>query len=602
LSGARQRDEEPLTQLDVNIDTQHLDSLEGELSTDPGTTDPGTTSPGTDGTDPGVGADAEPQTMEPPRVLGVPRLRAATIVGVAPPSSGGKGPPTTNPAPTPGAATTPKKATEDQDEQTTLVGKLLAEAHAEVAKRLKERQQEKEPDLYADETATTVGDAEKLIAAANAAAFGSENSKAIEENDEPTESRSVKDALVEDVTSKRDAINIDSALARAAELRAEAERKKRNAAKKRTIHGLGTGPLTLPANPSIVEPLQEEISTGETTLDGSALAQQRLRESDKLVVATPVSPADGEKETLSVGLGQPAPMRSIGTEPETMPVQVPPTTPRGLGPGGHHATLLAGTAPPAMHANGPYTQPLPYAPTMRADENGAANIDPALRATANAAPGNGMNPYSHAPNGPHALPGTPPGGVPQYHSTPMPVPAPFTGSHPHAGPAAFARTAVVTGTGPALPDVPEKKGRGGLIAFLLLLFVVGGLGFWKRAMVQDSWNRYRHPPPAVTPSAVTSTTPPVATDSAAPTGSTAPSGATTASAAPGSPSASPSASASASAGPHGSASAAPSGSASSKPPKKGVPQWKPPPPPPPKPKPAAAPKPTAKPLDESRGF
>jgi hypothetical protein len=267
----RQPDDEPLTQLDVEIDRKQLDSLlEGEAVTSPGDGPPPTEA---------QGADDEPQTMEPPRVMGVPRLRAHTMLGVAPPSSGAAtGPPTTQPEISSipkivfegdegleqtetKAADIPRIHVEGDDEQTTMVGKLLAEAHAQVAKRLKET----DADLYADETATTVGDAEKLIAtanaAANAAALAKGASAAGDEVDEPTESRPGNDALMDDTTARRDAIDVDSALARAAELRAEAERKKRQA-KKRTIHGLGDGPLTLPVRPKA----EDDIPTFETKL------------------------------------------------------------------------------------------------------------------------------------------------------------------------------------------------------------------------------------------------------------------------------------------------------------------------------------------------
>jgi hypothetical protein len=603
----RQEDDEPLTQLDVDIDKKELDSLiEREA----------TTSPGGIGAEGEARADDEPQTMEPPRVMGVPRLRAHTMLGVAPPSSGATAPPTTQPdlssipkivfdgddaqdITETKPADIPKIQGEGDDEQTTMVGKLLAEAHAQVAKRLKE----KEPDLYADETATTVGDAEKLIAAAKLAdrAAGGAKARSIEgdEVDEPTESRSAHDALMEDTTSRRDAINIDDALARAAELRAEAERKKRQA-KKRTIHGLGDGPLKLPAKRR-----EDEIPTFENKLPETGERPASTRQSDRLLVSLPSAidrePADGEMETLSAGVPHPAPMRSIGTEPETMPVQVPssprerlaalsdpssmlvgPATPQGVpfatAPGGPSFDQTMNLPPNAL----PYTQPMPYAPTVRMDE-GAARLDPALRQTQNSP----MHLQAAPLTGP--LPMTPSGGVPHFHSTPMPVQAPQYSMQPHSGPAAFARTAVATGSGPAVvEEKKKKKGGGGIIFFLLLLVGLGGIGYWQRAVLKATWDQYRRPAPvpsaasaaptasasiAVTASAAPSVPPPVATESAAPH-------------------------ASSSAAPHGSASAAPSSSASTKPPVKKTTPWKPPP----RSKTGTVPKPVPKPVDDNRGF
>lgn len=559
----REQDDEPLTQLDVDIDTRNLDSLvEGDA------TSPGTAPPRTDQD----GADGEPQTLQPPRVMGVPRLRAHTIMGVAPPSSGASGPPTTEPQ----ESAIPKIVVEGDDEQTTMVGKLLASAQAQAAQRLKG--EPKEQDLYSDETATTVGDAEKLIATASAASLTKHAAVEGDEPDEPTESRSVKDALMEDVTSKRDAINIDSALAKAAELRAEAEARKKRAMKKRTIHGLGDGPLTFPERPKG----DDEIPTFENKLPDTG---ERPAGS---------VPADSEMETLSGGAPQPAPMRSINTEPETIQVPVP-STPRGrlatepppaqqqqLAPQQqqqppHEAFQQTLNVPPG---GSPYTQPMPYAPAARTDDGNG--IDP-LRATMQAVPG-ATGPGRHPPSGAH-LAMSPQGGVPHFHSPQMPVHAPGQYSmQPHSGPAAFARTAAATHS-EAL-DAPPKKSRAGLVFFLFLLIGLGGVAFWQRATLRALWIAYRHPFPPAQASAAPSaspppsiatappTPPPVATESPAPHGSS-------------------------SAAPHASASA--SASASPKTQAKKPPPWKPPPP---KSRPTnVGPKPAPpKPVDDSRGF
>lgn len=622
----RHPDDEPLTQLDVDIDKSQLDSLfEGEATTSPG--EPPTLA---------KGPDDEPLTMEPPRVLGVPRLRARahTMLGVAPPSSDAAAPPTTEPEVTgipkiafdgdeaqelteTKPADIPRIHVEGDDEQTTMVGKLLAEAHAQVAKRLKD----KEADLYSDETATTVGDAEKILAAANEAALAKGGSAVDgDELDEPTASRSVRDALMEDATSKRDAINIDDALARAAELRAEAERKKRQA-KKRTIHGLGDGPLTLPAKTKAAPP-QDDIPTFENALPETGERPASTRSSGRLLVAT-AEPADGELETLSGAVPHPAPMRSIGTEPETMPVQVPSTPRERLATApADPSSLLGGPPTPEQAPFGapsfastlnlspgasPYTQPMPYAPTVRMDDNAGSGGNPALGNVADPALKQTMNSPMHqraAPlDGPHPM--TPSGGV-QYHSTQLS--AQQYSMQPHSGPAAFARTAVQTGSGPAVVegDKEEKKGGPSAIVFLLFLLIAfGGIGVWQRAWLKATWDRYRQPAPQAAPSAESSP-PASAVVSAAPTVpppiaiDTAPHGSS--SAAPrGSSSAAPHGSSSGA--PHGSASAAPSASASAKtPPKKTPPPWKPPPP---KPKPGgggAAPKPVPKPIDDNRGF
>lgn len=589
----REHDDEPLTQLDVNIDTGHLDPLvERDVSTSPG--GPPTTQQGTI-------PDDEPLTMEPPRVLGAHRLRAHTMLGVAPPSSGANGPPTTEKekgsipkilfdaddnqdVTETKPADIPKIAVEGDDEQTTMVGKLLAEAHAQVAKRLKE----KEPDLYSDETATTVGDAEKLIATANAAVVDKDDKY---DNDEPTESRSAHDALMEDTTSRREAIDVEAALAKAAELRAEAERKKKQA-KKRTMHGLGDGPLRLPAKPK----LEEEIPTSEHQLPETGERAAVTRSSNKLVVAPPVpletAPADGEMETLSAGVPQPAPMRSIGTEPETMPVQVPssrdrlPTTPADpssmLGPPTPERHPFAGNLQQTLSSpqGAPsYTQPMPYAPTVRMDDQ-RSNIDPALKATMS------------SPIGPPS----PQGGVPLYHSGANPVLAPQYSMQPHSGPQAFAQTALQSGGHPAIAESDKKKGGVSPLVFLIfILAALTGIGIWQRAWLAAAWAQYRSPAPiaptaepapsvtASTTTAAPTTPPPVATDTA-PHGSS--------SAAPrGSSSATPHGSSSA--GPHPPASA----SASAKPSTKKPAPWKPPS----RPKPTGV-TPKPKPVDDSRGF
>lgn len=563
MSDASRDPDEPLTQLDVNVDTSHLDSIvEGsEVATTPRMD-----------LAPVEGADGEPLTMEPPKKMGVPRLRANTMMGVAPPSSGakapptsaGKGPPTTEPATNPART----KASEGEDEQTTLVGKLLADAHAEVRARLKERaasktekeKEEKEGDLYQDETATTVGDAEKLIAAARVAALIEKGLAADDDGEDKTASGTGNDTQMEDTTAKRDAINVEAALARAAELRAEAEARKRRQLKKQTMHGLGNGPLKLPARPT-----DDELATTQSAIDtarGEAPAHSGV--DDLLNLSSPISPADGEMETLSAGIPAPAPMRMINTEPETVPVQLPAPVP------------------------GPYTQPMPYAPTVRMDGSGAS---PAL--DANAFPGATPNPM---PSAPHAMPsamphGTPPGGMAHahFHSTPMPVMAPHLGM-PHSGPEAFARTHVSTRSQPL--ELP-KKSRTGLVLFVLVLIGVGGaVGYWKRAPLRAMWQRYRHPvaQPAPAPTPALSTT-----ASTAPPASLAPATSASASAsAPASASAAPNASASAA--PHASGSAAPhasaSASASTRPGAKKPPPWRP------KPKPKG---PVPKPSDE-HGF
>lgn len=593
----REQDDEPLTQLDVDIDKRQLDSsVEREA----------TTSPGGLGPDTAARPDDEPQTMEPPRVLGVPRLRAHTMLGVAPPSSGATSPPTTQPQLSSGIpkivfdgdderditetkpADIPRIVVDGDDEQTTMVGKLLAEARSEVAKKLKEPA---EPDLYADETATTVGDAEKIIAAANFASVPKVSLPEGEDLDETTASGSVRDASMEDVTSKRDAIDVETALARAADLRAEAEKKKKQA-KKRTMHGLGDGPLRLPARPT--RPEEEEIPTFENKLPETGERPASTRSSGRLAAAPAfpdaVDPADGEMETLSASVPHPAPMRSIGTEPETMPVQVP-STPRerqATAPADPSALLGA----PAFDQTlaippnaSPYTQPMPHAPTVRMDDGGG--MDPALKQT--------MNSPMHQHGGPGGgqYPMTPSGGVPAYHSAPMPAHGQQYSMQPHSGPAAFARTAVATGSGPAVAPPPKKKKGGGAIVFMLLLLVgLGGIGYWQRATLKALWDQSRQPAPPSTETTPSATAP--VTASTAPAPPTVPPPVTTDTAPHASSSAAPHGSA-----PHGSASASASASSSApaKPPTKKPPPWRPPP----KPKPAGA-SPKPKPVDDNRGF
>jgi hypothetical protein len=223
-------------------------------------------------------------------------------------------------------------------------------------------------------------------------------------------------------------------------------------------------------------------------------------------------------------------------------------------------------------------------------DESSPRVDPALRQTQNSP----MHLQASPLTGP--LPMTPSGGVPHFHSTPMPVHAPQYSMQPHSGPAAFARTAVATGSGPAVAEEPKKKGGAGVVFFLLLLVGLGGIGYWQRAVLKATWDQYRQPAPVpsaasaaptssasipVTASAAPSVPPPVATESAAPhaSSSAAPHG-------------------SSSAAPHGSASAAPSSSASTKPPVKKTTPWKPTP----RPKSGTGPKPVPKPVDENRGF
>ena len=79
--GSRQHDDEPLTATETTVDV----ALDTSMLEDPDTDPARPRSP----------ADAEPKTLEPVKKLGVKRLRAPTLVGVAPPSLGGQAPPPT---------------------------------------------------------------------------------------------------------------------------------------------------------------------------------------------------------------------------------------------------------------------------------------------------------------------------------------------------------------------------------------------------------------------------------------------------------------------------------------------------------------------------
>ncbi len=324
----RAEDDEPLTQLDVDVDTSQLGS---NVDTLPGAPAPTRaaflSSP----------ADAEPKTLEPPRKMGVTRLRAPTLVGVAPPSAVNKGAAAGSRGPLADSDEIPKISVDGapEDETTTLVGKMLAESAAQARKNLGAKQ-ENDADTYADETATTVGDAERLIATANEAF---EKARSEELGDEPTANLRAPDPLADETTARRDAIDV-GAMARAAELKeqlaAEAERRKK-AAKKHTIVGLGDGPLKLPATPPGADVVE-------------APDKPRDKESQRVLEAALPRLYD---ETEAMADGPPIAPR----EPKVTAPMVP--MPQGPAPGGHPSTHLPLLATPIneISARHPYAMP-----------------------------------------------------------------------------------------------------------------------------------------------------------------------------------------------------------------------------------------------------
>jgi len=592
------------TTVDVEIDMSVVGG--GDIETLPD----GIKSPMADKKSP---ADGEPKTIEPAKSLGIKRLRAPTLVGVAPPSAGGKQPPSTNPRPGPPTAVassaqpTPRvvdasqlrlNANEGEDESTTMVGKMLAAAQAEGRRKLAEKRDE--PDMYQDETATTVGDAENLIATANEA-FAKIRAEGEGESDESTEQRVVRESVVEDTTARRDAIDVESALVRAKELKAkalaDAEAKKR-ALKKRTFVGLGNGPLRLPAQPEPVEGSYDDDLRTE-------VGETKAPSSRRLPAATPGDsepPLHGaaEPETVTVAAGHnPAALEAAFNEPATVSVK-----PQFALAGPFHTQTPLGLG-------APQTQPMPHAPNAHTGSDpgfpaAAPNPGAPLMATLASAGGRRDFPSPRAfPNAPRdafqseiAMIGQ--AQQPQQAFAPgasgqVPVP-------PRSDPSVFARTETayqpsmgmsqsgpIAWPPPIAPRVEPKPPKGGskagviAVVLLLLLCAGGGAAYWKRVQLRAFWDRHRHPQaaePVPAPPESASAAPP-ASASAAP---------------PGSASASPpaSASASASAKPAGSASAAPSSSASTKPPVKKPPPWRP------RPK-FSAPKPKPAP-DDDRGF
>jgi hypothetical protein len=372
------RDEEPLTETDIDIDLDAV-LLGSGVETRPGLDPP---------TSPAVSAepdDAESRAVPPPRPVtagaapavkvGPPRLRAPTLVGVAPPSLAAaaprlKPPPSTREEAEPGVPKIEVAGVPDE-ETTTLVGKMLAEAAAQARRKLEEKPAPAS-DTYQDETATKVGDAERLIATANEVfAKVAHEADTLEDATVP---RVRSNGPFEETTARRDAINVDGVLARAAELKAqaEAEARRKKAAKKRTFVGLGNGPLTLPANKPA---LSEEIETLENAKN---LSPPNL---------APRPSAD--EETLS-----------------GVPHETPPLSP--FAPHERKATMpLSG-----------YTEPMPHGPPVRLDRSGAS-------------PAGVAHPY-------HDLPlGTPPGGVPPAPFAAMPASPPYAN---RSEPAAFAQT------------------------------------------------------------------------------------------------------------------------------------------------------------------
>lgn len=343
----RAQDDEPLTQLDVDVDTSQLGS---NVDTLPG--GPATSRVPVPASSP---ADAEPQTMEPPRKMGVKRLRSPTLVGVAPPSAVNKG-----------SSSLAQKVDEipkitiegnPDDETTTLVGKMLAESAAQARRNL-DTKQAKDGDIYQDETATSVGDAERLIATANEIF---EKARGDDLADEPTANRRRVDPLGDDTTARRDAIDVEGALARAAELKAkfeaDAERKKK-AEKKRTIVGLGNGPLKLP-----VIPVPDET---ETLSGGAPVPAPGFDEQE-----TGSIPATPRERQMTAPLA--APLATPQTNPMPMPMPMAPPPPP---PPGYPSTnaLPVGTPPGGVPALPPYppmptprrSDPIAFAQTQQA--------------------------------------------------------------------------------------------------------------------------------------------------------------------------------------------------------------------------------------------
>lgn len=340
----RAPDDEPLTDFDVDVDTSQLGSAVATLPGAPPSFDPEATSPSSP-------ADSEPQTLEPPRKMGVMRLRAPTLMGVAPPSAGASAPPATE------KDEIPKIHVDGppEEETTTLVGKMLAEAAAQTRGRL--AAQAAGGDTYQDETATSVGGAERLIAAANEA-FA--NAGADDEPlEEPTQQRPqgvpLRDAPVEDTTARRDAIDVNAALARAealkAQLKAEAEAKKKKNAKKRTMVGLGAGPLVLPADmPSAIEGEIETLTGGPSV---SAASTEPITSPAPLESPVKIPPPPPRRDTTAAMPEPPVP-----PSVRAMPLPTPAPMPASMG------GIPAGTPPPGGVAAPPYAMPPMMQPMM----------------------------------------------------------------------------------------------------------------------------------------------------------------------------------------------------------------------------------------------
>lgn len=254
--------------------------------------------------------------MEPPRKMGVKRLRSPTLVGVAPPSAVNKG------KQAPAVDEIPKITVDGapEDEATTLVGKMLAESAAQARRNLEAK--DAESDTYQDETATSVGDAERLIATANAAAADAGS----DDLEEPTGRMARAQPAVEDTTARRDAIDVQGAMHRAAELEEQLEAeaaKKKKAEKKRTMVGLGEGPLMLPAVPP-----QDETAalTGGPPVKRSELAEPPtapvpMTPRDRAMTA-PISGA--HPSAMGMPVGPPSPYAQPAATPASGVAALPP--------------------------------------------------------------------------------------------------------------------------------------------------------------------------------------------------------------------------------------------------------------------------------------